>query len=130
MKFPFVTRSHHEEVVNLLRSQLAGLARTLYGGDVPKEFQMLLGIEIPDTGEKPVEPKEPVLTHDEQIEEEEAQRQARNRAELTSRMRTRPSTVGPAMERIMKETTYDAAKAANPAVALMFEQAKKDALKK
>lgn len=129
MKFPFVTRAHHEEVVNLLRSQLAGLARTLYGGDVPKEFQMLLGVEIPDTGEKAPEPKDQPMTRDQQIEEEEAQRQMANRAELKSLMRTSPSKVGPRLEQMMKQTTYYAAKAANPAVALMFEQAKKDALK-
>src|SRR5437868_11480687 len=47
MPFPFVTRSHHEEVVRLLKSQLTGVAKLLYPEGVPEEFQLLLGIEIP-----------------------------------------------------------------------------------
>jgi hypothetical protein len=131
VRLPFVSRAHHEEVVALLRSQLAGLARTLYEGDVPEEFQMLLGISIPSTGKKAVAKlqAEPDLTPDQKIEEEAAERKAAIQRDLESRRRTRPSTLGPQLERVMKQTTYYAARAANPAVAQMFDSAKKDVLK-
>lgn len=130
MKFPFVTRAHHEEVVHLLRSQIRGLARTLYAGEVPEEFQMLLGIEIPKPTNPVPEPKaaEPVLTQDQKIEAEAEERQMDAKAKLASIMRTNPSRLGPALEQVMKQTTMYAARAANPHVAQIFDTARKDAL--
>jgi hypothetical protein len=132
VKFPFILRSHHEEVIHLLRSQIEGLARTLYNGDVPEEFQLLLGMKIPKSARPstpPESPQEPSLTREQQFEEEETTRQRDLRAELAARVRTRPSTVGPRMEQVMKQTTMYAARAANPGVAQMFDAARQDALK-
>lgn len=132
MRFPFILRSEHDEQVKLLRSQIAGLARTLYGGDVPEEFQMLIGIEIPSNGRKPEpkpEPEEQPLTQDQKIEEAEAERQNDVKARLKSILRTRPSQLGPELQRVMKQTTFYTARPVNPKVAMMFDTAKSEALK-
>lgn len=132
MSFPFMFRSDHDEIVGELRARIIGLAKLLYPTGVPQEFQLLLGVSIPDSPSMvtaAVEEVEPTLTPIQKAEEEEAERQRDLRAELTSRMRTRPSTVGPALERIMYAEPIYAARAAHPAVARLFTEAKAEALK-
>jgi hypothetical protein len=133
MKFPFVTRAHHQAIVGQLRSQIIGLARTVYEGrDVPEEFQLILGVEIPKRPHiaEPEPVKEKPLTAAQQAEEEEGERQQAVTTRLRSIARTNPSRLGPALEQVMKTTAVFQARGANPAVAQMFDQARTDALKK
>ncbi len=46
MRFPLVTRAHHETVVQAMKQQMEGLAKLLYPRGVPPEFQLRLGIQI------------------------------------------------------------------------------------
>jgi hypothetical protein len=97
MKLPFVTRSHHEEVVSALKDRLTACAKLLYPNGVPQEFQLLLGIHI----EQAKVVTEPELTDDEKAVEEMKAEQARDRAELDRLRRLSPSKLGPALARMM-----------------------------
>jgi len=137
MKFPFVTRAHHEEVVRLLRSQITGLARTIYaGGEVPEEFQLLLGIHIEPKSASIAPERE--LTEDEKALAEMKAEQARDLAALARIKRTRPSQLGTALAAHMEKWGARSALAASKPspisvsesdAASMFAQAAADAEK-
>ena len=132
MRFPFVTRRHHEEVVCLLKSQITGLAKLLYPEGVPEEFQLLLGIEIP-TGAQPrlqVEP-EPIVEEEDKPEETGETNRAEEIRRLRSVARTNPSRLGRELERAMARDAVTRATSAHPSThpsQAIFRQARAEAV--
>lgn len=110
MKFPFVTRAHHEEVVE-------ALARLLYPQGVPKEFQLLLGLQLGEAAPAPViEPED----EEDKAPDAKLYRKIKNdneafKARLSSLKRTSPSRVGPAIEAELKRRAQRDANLAHPA---------------
>jgi len=127
MPFPFVTRSHHEEVVRLLKSQLTGVAKLLYPEGVPEEFQLLLGIEIPASPQLKLQAEpEPAARVTEEVEQEETQPNRAKEEEirrLRSLARTNPSRLGRELERAMARDAMQRANSAHPSHAI-FRQAR------
>lgn len=127
MLFPWLSRRQHDAEVKALRNQVVALAKLLYPNGVPEEFQLLVGIEIPHsdsaTSASVTTAGPEPLTAAQQAEDEEEGRIRGLQTELRSRMRTRPSTVGPYLERIMKQTSLLQSRAAHPTVAKIFAQA-------
>jgi hypothetical protein len=120
MKFPLVSRAHHERVVT-------ALAKLLYPEGVPAEFQLLLGVEIPQqesatTPVHDVATSEPLPTED----DEAAEQRLENIRRLTSLRRTAPSKLGPELARIMQA---DAMRGAHRPAKQIFAAAKEQALK-
>src|SRR6266568_1795185 len=103
MKWPLVSRSTLEEVSRQrdeLKLELHRIHDILWQNTTGKQLhgtQPEQSIPVPEA--------EPELSADEKIEEAESSRQRELQAELSSRMRTRPSTVGPALEHVMRRTT-------------------------
>jgi hypothetical protein len=128
MKLPFVTRSHHEEVVAMKDRQITGLARTLYGGDVPEEMQLILGISIPATGKQaePAEEEKPLSDEDKLVRETKSkENEFKRRLEIARRVR--PSQVGPMLAAEKVRRIKESANLANPAKAV-FAQAREKAI--
>src|SRR2546430_4555911 len=128
MRFPFVTRSHHEEVVCLLKSQITGLAKLLYPEGVPEEFQLLLGIEIPVSPQLKLqaEPEPEPAAIIEEVEQEETHPNRAKEEEirrLRSVARTNPSRLGRELERAMARDAMQRANSAHPSHAI-FRQAR------
>jgi creatinine amidohydrolase/Fe(II)-dependent formamide hydrolase-like protein len=124
LKFPFVTRARHEEVVS-------ALAKLLYPNGVPREFQMLLGIHIDEEQAQTQVAAEPELTDDEKAIEEMKAEQARDQAEIALIRRVRPSQLGPALARMMEKYGHQSAYTAvkqSPASAI-FAKAEEEAIK-
>jgi hypothetical protein len=132
MQFPLMTRSHHEEVVSGLKRQIVALAKILYPCGAPEEFQLLLGIDVPQNIAKvPVTELElePEQTDEQRaIEEMESEHAAAERR-LRVIARTRPSQLGMAMAEEKARDLTRRAKAANPAPQI-FQQARAEALSK
>lgn len=132
MKFPFVSRSQHEETVKALKKQITGLAKLLYPDGVPEEFQLLLGIHIEARADAP--PREPELTEDQKAVAEMKAEQARDRANLDRIKRLRPSQLGQALTTYMEKwgsasrfTANVKPATASPAMEL-FAKAEREAL--
>jgi hypothetical protein len=133
MRFPFVTRSHHEEVVTMLRETLAAREKELHRlKDLI--FQREFGVQLYDS----LPADAPVQTAAEPEPEPEPARdleQERDARELTALARTRPSQLGPAMERKMRRDVMRMAQAAHPThtvpgspATAVFSKARKEAL--
>ena len=130
MKFPFVSRSHHEEMVAELRRQLEERTRELHRiKDLI--FKQQFGVQLYDTlpAEAQPEPEAPKTREDAIVESlEDADRQAKNR--IASLWRTSPSKVGPALAQELRNKQIRQAHAArpmHPEVQRRFEQAKEEA---
>lgn len=128
MRFPFVTRAHHETVVTAMKQQLEGLAKLLYPRGVPQEFQLLLGIQIEASANQP-EP-EPELTDDQKAMAEMKAQQAADRARLERIRRTRPSQLGAALSDYMRKWSWQKAtgSVAPSPVSSLFARAEAEAL--
>lgn len=128
MRFPFVTRAHHEAVVGKMQKQLEGVAKLLYPQGVPEEFQLLLGIHIEAKDSQPA--PEPELTDDQKAIAEMKAEQAADKARLERIRRTRPSQLGPALASYMQKWGFQQAAVSarqSPATAI-FAQAEAEAL--
>lgn len=130
MRFPFVTRAHHEEVVNAMKDQLTACSKLLYPSGVPEEFQLLLGIKIDAQAQVASEPEREPSEDEKAIAAMKAER-ARDEANLARIRRTRPSQLGPAIAAMMEKYGHQQAAAAtrqSPA-SVLFAKAKEEALK-
>lgn len=129
MRWPFITRAHHEDIVTRMRDQIMGLAMRLYPEGVPKETQLVLGIHM----EVPAQSKaaEPELTEDEKAIAEMKAAQVRDWAQVQRIKRTRPSQLGLALSDYMSRWGYQRPGSQNaapsPAIAI-FAQAEAEAL--
>jgi hypothetical protein len=127
MRFPFVTRAHHDEMVARLKDQVKGLAMRLYPEGIPEETQLVLGIRVEA---KVVVEKERKLTDDEKAIAEMKADQERDRANLARIRRTSPSQLGSVLARYMaKWGTQTAIAASKPSPAMiLFAEAEAEAL--
>lgn len=136
MKFPFVFRSHHDEMVAELRRQLVDRERELHRL-TDLIFKNTFGVQLHDTiaeAAQPLEAPEVPLSPEKEAELKAEQEAADERARLTSIWRTRPSQLGPYLERAMKKSTRRRAQAARPIHAVtpagqVFSTAMEEALK-
>jgi hypothetical protein len=127
LPFPFILRSDHDALVDELRSQNTKLEHELNrlkDGVFKEHFGFQLFDTLPTVT---LATEEDVRSLAGKAEEEEAERQRDVKAELRSRLRTRPSTVGPYLSRVMEENAYQSAKAAHP-VAQIFAEAKQSVI--
>jgi hypothetical protein len=101
MRFPFVTREHHDDVVRIMRSQLEGLLRQLYPQGVPAEAYLLLGMK--EEACALPQPKLQGEPEDKPPTEEQVLKEERNedRRRLTSLRRTSPTRFAKEMGRVM-----------------------------
>lgn len=120
MKFPFVSRSHHEDVVALKDTIIASQVHAIT--EMSNELHRLkdlifknnFGVQIYDTIPEPQPEPEPVLTQEEKdIQEYQQDKQYRD-ARLASIAATRPSVLGDAIARELKRDTEHRASAAHP----------------
>lgn len=124
MKFPFVSRSHHEDVVGLKDAIIASRDQTI--AEQTKELHRLkdlifknnFGVQIHDTlpsdvdqVEEPTENLTPQQQDEKKYREEEEYRQAR----LASTAITRPSALGSQIARELERDRERRADAAHPA---------------
>jgi hypothetical protein len=124
MNFPFVTRSHHDEVVKLLgdrideliceRETLQRALRRLHDKGFIDQWGFQLYDSLPKF-EAPTEPAEPELTEAEQAELDLAREHQADKRRLASIARTKPSQLGAEMERQMAKDAANRAAAAHPA---------------
>lgn len=136
MKFPFVLRSQHDEMVEDLRRQIADQQQELHRLK-DRIFQEIWGIQLHDSLPKAEAqtsaPAEPEVEEEARDLDKEA-----DQRELRTIRRLRPSQLGPALERRMVKKVHDMALAAlpprtqpgqpaNPAREI-FAKAKKEAL--
>lgn len=133
--FPFLTRAHHNEVVKGLRNQIIALAKLLYPEGVPEEFQLLLGVEIPQSVKEPAPISEPEaqLTPEQMIAETMENERAADQRKLTSIARTKPSLFPIAQAEARARDMIRRAKAANPgsvSVPQIFDKARKEVIGK
>lgn len=136
MRFPFVLRSQHEEMVGLLRQQLEDREKELRRiKDLI--FKEHFGVQIHDTlpeNAPVVQASAPPAAPEEETRDREKEADARKLATIR---RLRPSQLGPELERRMNKRVLDMARAAHPqrtqpanpsAVLERFEKAKEEAL--
>ena len=122
MIFPFVSRSHHEEIVGELKQQLAERDR-----DLRMILKNHFGLQFEEVQAQPKEAvPEPEIT----IDSEEAQDQRR----LAAIRRTNPSRLGQEMTRLMQKRAMRMAAAAHPVrtvnarASAIFEKARTEAM--
>lgn len=121
MKFPFLSRSHHEDVVALKDQiiatrdhQIAELTRELHRiKDLV--FKNTFGVQIHDTIPEAQPEPEPVLTQEEKDVQQYQQSKEYEKNRLASIAATRPSALGSEISRVMQRDTEHRARAANPA---------------
>lgn len=120
MKFPFVSRSHHEDVVALKDLIIAERGIRVQALETELHrlkdliFKNNFGVQIHDTIPEPQMEPEPVLTEEEKQVQEYQQQKDYEKARLASIAATRPSALGDALSRELKRDTEQRARAANP----------------
>lgn len=124
MKFPFVSRSHHEDVVGLKDVIIATRENTI--AEMSKELHRLkdlifknnFGVQIHDTLPADTEPvEEPIenLTPQQQDEKKYQEDKQYRQARLASTAITRPSALGSQLAREIEREQEHRANAAHPA---------------
>ena len=135
MKFPFVLRSQHDELVEALRQQLAEQQQELHrlkDWVFEKTFGIQLHDSLPRLEEQTSAPAEPLTEEEVRDRQKEA-----DQRELATIRRLRPSQLGPALEKRMVKRVHDMALAARPPITpgatvhpaqQVFDKAKQEAL--
>lgn len=124
MNFPLVTRSHHDEVVKLLKDRVDELIceretlqralRRLHDKGFIDQWGFQLYDSLPESA-VPVDAVEPEPTAAEQEAMDMAREHQDDQRRLASIRRTKPSLLGPEMEKIMVKQAANRANAAHPA---------------
>jgi len=124
MRFPFILRSQHDEVVGIYErvstfkdsriAELEALNKTLLNQTWIGQF----GVELFPNAAGAQPAPEPPKTVAEKIEEEAQSMKAQEIARLASLRRTCPSKLAPAIARTMQNETARKAAAAHPARAV------------
>lgn len=120
MRFPFLSRSHHEDVVALKDTIIANRDHSI--AELSNELRRLkdlifknnFGVQIYDTIPEPQMEPEPVLTEEQKAIEEYQDSKSYEKARLTSIAATRPSALGGELTRALERDTEQRARAANP----------------
>ncbi len=122
MSFPFISRTHHEDVVSLKDVIIANRDATIR--EMSRELHRLhdliykvnFGVQIHDTIPVAQAEPEPTLTAEQQLEQEHQQEVDYRNARLTSIARTRPSQLAGELSKEMVQENLRRAQAANPGI--------------